>query len=864
MTQKYKRTFLMASIFSLSFFSTTLAASMHVTSFDNGTRNQIIPNIHLKNNGKEITGFKVHYYFSATDSQDIEIIPYYTKGSTASIEKISDNQYRATLDFSRLTLNKNNEFPNNGNLQFGIHYADWSSWRSKSEVFSSKKTSLNDHIVVESLNGEILAGKIPNKEEFILKEQKIRTYIKSSNSANYGKYHIYAKNEGKTHLTEFEFDIEFTKEKNGTPIIEKWNIPNTSITLENKENNVCVLHFNVKDVHLPPGAVFPDSSGLYFGIHYSNWEKFDITNDYSLANVKSNFNPNDNITSTVDEDVSFGNPKIHDLSDMKKILAKKSGYTLDNFNTSVKEIYKNKKNSITNWTALSSIENVIIGGIPNFEEPSEARKDILKNFPGMDENFLAANYKKIKEIYAQWIRLRLSDYLQNKQNIPSDDENSVYLQNNQKTPAYLKKAEADYEFGDTELTEDEFWALALNPMRYPGSKRAYQYAEEWANEYANDRGLKGSNPNKATDNRADAFRHAVYNALLCRETGTQYDDINDCLDWAEEFATAHEQHSDKNAYDTQMDLHNNEISRLFYKSKLKIGCEWNIGTCINEEVIGPSREETKQMYRDLADKANRFNDKDQLDKMPWQFSLVYFRNDDGKYFCPTKTSNCIKYEPPLNGPKRVGLLLKSGSSCNSEKIKIRLDTEDDNNATGIKSGTGTPPGIKISDGGITFTYCAKEFDGEKNKLPRISYDYIVLRLDDMCPEGSYPFRRHHDTEDSDPNNWSEGNIWPNVVGTNADLEYCFIPKDKNSSKKFPFSDKYGIFASQSTTSKYQQYKIKIDDEDSGNANSWKWYDTSKDYQKRIKEIIEGGDNTVYKVLKIIEITLATIFNKDIA
>ncbi|MBQ5611098.1 MAG: hypothetical protein IIU83_05855, partial [Fibrobacteraceae bacterium] len=46
-------------------------ASVSVESFDNGSQNQSIPNIRIKNSGEAISNFMVYYYFSATDSKDI-------------------------------------------------------------------------------------------------------------------------------------------------------------------------------------------------------------------------------------------------------------------------------------------------------------------------------------------------------------------------------------------------------------------------------------------------------------------------------------------------------------------------------------------------------------------------------------------------------------------------------------------------------------------------------------------------------------------------------------------------------------------------------------------------------------------------
>ena len=121
-------------------------ASVDVTSFGTGSKNQSIPNIHLKNNDRDLSGFKIYYYFSAADSKDISIDSYYTAGGKVSVEKLSANQYRAVLDFENVAVNAGAEFPKNGYLQFGLHYSDWSNWNETDDFsyLNNQSNSLND------------------------------------------------------------------------------------------------------------------------------------------------------------------------------------------------------------------------------------------------------------------------------------------------------------------------------------------------------------------------------------------------------------------------------------------------------------------------------------------------------------------------------------------------------------------------------------------------------------------------------------------------------------------------------------------------------------------------------------------------
>ncbi len=214
-----------------------------------------------------------------------------------------------------------------------------------------------------------------------------------------------------------------------------------------------------------------------------------------------------------------------------------------------------------------------------------------------------------------------------------------------------------------------------------------------------------------------------------------------------------------------------------------------------------------------------------------------------------------------NLSSRVGVLSKS-SVCKSggfnymgstyPDVLITLNSEKNDNASKL---TGPKPnGVSVSGRNVYFGYCAYEYD----ELPRVSYDYAVFRMDDNCPVGTYPFRRHHDTEDSQGSNYVHGPLWPSSVGSNADLEFCFVPKDPNSTKVYPFGEyvndyNTSIFANVNNAN-LALSALYVDDENSSNANSWYYYGLSKKNANekaiidRIQNIMNGGKNTWYHIV----------------
>lgn len=121
-----KGTSMEKNIFAILFAVGCSLASVDVSSFSSGSLNLSIPNIQLKNSGEEIAGFKIYYYFSAADSKSISIESYYLAGGSAKLEKLSENQYRVEFDYSDTVLGREESFPSDGYLQFGLHYSDWS------------------------------------------------------------------------------------------------------------------------------------------------------------------------------------------------------------------------------------------------------------------------------------------------------------------------------------------------------------------------------------------------------------------------------------------------------------------------------------------------------------------------------------------------------------------------------------------------------------------------------------------------------------------------------------------------------------------------------------------------------------------
>jgi len=825
-------------------------ASLSVQSYEESQENSSLsmPRIRFSNSTQNnINGFIAYYYFTSAEPNPV-FEPYYMEGGIGSIEHISGVNYRVKLDFSAVSLPSGSDFPNNSGISFGLHYASWANWTKEDDYSNNMSQAMtsNNSIIVTSVNGQLLAGTYPNFSISEPNQQKnvmARVYALKDGESNFAKIRLYVKNEGKIALDHFDFSIEITAENRQQPVLNTWHIPNTTYTIEQKNDSVWALHFSTKGVSLEPNSMFPSGEGIYFGISYSNWSNVNTQNDYSLKGLQNQYSLASQIPLYIDGKLISGNPKIHGIADIKKIIADENNYSLGDFNRSVESLLADIPDGDKNdfWDNL----DVFFKDVPNYDSTLQAVEQIFLKFPGLDTLTFVSLWKEIKASYEQLVRLRMHKWY-------AVGASGVKV---------LSKAIFYDDCGDSysKLKPKEFELLFWSPLKVPGSVRAKNRAWAWAEEYAEKIGLED-----ALGNRADGFRHAVWNALLCRETGTQYDNVDDCLKWAKDFTTAHESmplHCNVNALDSTMDMHNNAIGREKYKPYLHVNCEWSLfGFCLNEEVVGLSREGTKDMFLRLASIGYGFNKVSQLGSSPWVNSIVFLKADNGKLYCRDEqnANGCEAFKDPNTMPVKIGVLKKNPTICN-EEFSFYLDLEDSDSDNKIISGDKNPPGIQISNGGVRFTYCRLDIDGEYGPIPRVPYDYIVLRLSDNCPFGTYPFRRYHDTEDDNNSNSNPGNIGPNAINRNATLEYCFVPADENSVLEYPFEDDYGIFANISSETIIHS-EIKLDDEDDNNNNSWDWYKAPNDIQTRIKEIMNGKSNTIYHVVSYIVIVWNAIVN----
>lgn len=221
-------------------------------------------------------------------------------------------------------------------------------------------------------------------------------------------------------------------------------------------------------------------------------------------------------------------------------------------------------------------------------------------------------------------------------------------------------------------------------------------------------------------------------------------------------------------------------------------------------------------------------------------------------FAITTPSGTVLYGPELNNSgtttlptvdnaRRVGLLTDDSELCQNEKAYswIMMDTEDTNPQTQFLE-LPRPNGISgYPNKNLGFSFCAQAF----TSMPKVPFDYIVLRMDTECPSGSYPFARFHDTEDNNNNNTYTGDIWPSYVGRDITMEYCLVTKNTSSTKDYPVNKAFSVFSNYRNNTTISRSELFIDDENNGNINRWDWEGLSSSRQQKVQNIMFGEHDT---------------------
>ena len=242
----------------------------------------------------------------------------------------------------------------------------------------------------------------------------------------------------------------------------------------------------------------------------------------------------------------------------------------------------------------------------------------------------------------------------------------------------------------------------------------------------------------------------------------------------------------------------------------------------------------------------------------------------GEVLASLNGSSRERKHPDIDKERRIGVLT-SGTHClgngfakyspSWSVFAITIDAESGADISKTKIKSGSPLGIEIFEETVNkkkvkkvqFAYCTLAYE----TLPKTTYDYAVLSLDSLCPQGSYQVSRYHDTEDNSANHnqptSATERIWPNEVNHDATLKYCYVPNQRGATLKYPINDsRFGVFAGPRSNlgSNYiATSQVYIKDESNMNQNEWNYRSVPTHLQSGFQAIMNGSNYTEYNVIK---------------
>lgn len=248
-------------------------------------------------------------------------------------------------------------------------------------------------------------------------------------------------------------------------------------------------------------------------------------------------------------------------------------------------------------TRMASLSEEIASKYPNTDSLTEADIMLIKNnFVGITDESIYNNIDKIDSFYTA---LKSYDLVE-------------AISNESISPIKVKKA-GSYDFIEPNLSSGEFWFLICHPALVTPIKNATEKARIYTANYF---------PNSSTyQDKGDAFRHAIWSALMSKYIGNIKSSVSEAIDRAKTFADKHESGGVRPTtmtfaqykFDGQMDYHNNEQGRKYFVSVAWIA---KIGLLKISRVRAPSEDQIASDIYNLTSSAKKVDTITDIDFYP--------------------------------------------------------------------------------------------------------------------------------------------------------------------------------------------------------------------------------------------------------
>ncbi|MDD4107706.1 MAG: hypothetical protein PHH93_03190 [Prolixibacteraceae bacterium] len=269
------------------------------------------------------------------------------------------------------------------------------------------------------------------------------------------------------------------------------------------------------------------------------------------------------------------------------------------------------KSSKSAGITLEEINQIIDGILIKYPKLDSLTTDEIEkinvNFPDLNSDEIVENINVIDSFYTSLVRYDLVQKL-------------TETESKSSTKAY-KVSSSSNEYYRYDLNSSEFWYFVWHPALASPIKKATEKANSLTESNYPESG-------KWRD-KADAFRHAIWNVLICKYIGEDKNEISDCTKRADDFTTKHETGADKPStmtdvdweLDKKMDLHNNAQGRMYFESVAWIV---KVGWFKVKRVRAPSEDEIVSGIKNKLNSAQKISTSNDTSKYP--NNLVYIKD----------------------------------------------------------------------------------------------------------------------------------------------------------------------------------------------------------------------------------------------
>lgn len=231
-------------------------------------------------------------------------------------------------------------------------------------------------------------------------------------------------------------------------------------------------------------------------------------------------------------------------NDWKKVFNKKARSKSDNGEITIQELADICQPILDKYPDLSNLSDQVVS-------------EVSDDFGGISEEVIIENKEIIEDYYMSFATYDI---------IEAIAEGEGEKAGTSTIGGYVPGPKTDPYFDGLNLAE--LFLLSLNPRYVEGTKAAAQKSAQMTLAYF-------QTTSQPWRTKGDAFRHSLWNVLICKYVAAKNENVSECMAWAKAFTDAHEQ-TDGNypstwtdemkLADHGMDYHNNNIGRELFLS----------------------------------------------------------------------------------------------------------------------------------------------------------------------------------------------------------------------------------------------------------------------------------------------------------